>query len=86
VRVLDLLVVSCLARVEVPAAIWRKRRLGELSEKDARLLTGEFAADYYYGQCRRHGASITQSVSNRVEGSKSSRPYVAAWTIASPGC
>ncbi|MGH8909417.1 MAG: type II toxin-antitoxin system VapC family toxin [Egibacteraceae bacterium] len=46
---LDLLVVSCLARVEVPAAIWRKRRLGELSEKDARLLTGEFEADYCGG-------------------------------------
>jgi hypothetical protein len=49
VRVLDLLVVSCLVGVEVPAAIWRKRRLGELSEEDARILTGEFEADYYGG-------------------------------------
>ncbi|MBA2751944.1 MAG: VapC toxin family PIN domain ribonuclease, partial [Actinobacteria bacterium] len=30
VRVLTVVVVSCLARVEVPAAIWRKHRIGEL--------------------------------------------------------
>ncbi len=47
VRKLDLLVISCLARVEVPAAIWRKQRLRQLTEEDATLLTHEFEADYF---------------------------------------
>jgi predicted nucleic acid-binding protein len=38
-------VVSCLARVEVPAAIWRKSRIGELDSPDAALLVSEFEAD-----------------------------------------
>ena len=46
-RRLDLLVVSCLARVEVPAAIWRKRRRRELTEDEASLLAEEFEADYF---------------------------------------
>jgi len=32
--------------VEVPAALWRKQRTGELSAGDARLLTADFEADY----------------------------------------
>jgi predicted nucleic acid-binding protein len=44
---LELLVISQLARVEVPAAIWRKQRMGELSPADARLLADEFEADYF---------------------------------------
>jgi predicted nucleic acid-binding protein len=40
-------VISCLARVEVPAAIWRKSRSGELAATDAATLTAEFEADYY---------------------------------------
>ncbi|MGH3855031.1 MAG: type II toxin-antitoxin system VapC family toxin [Pseudonocardiaceae bacterium] len=35
VRGLGSLVVSALARVEVPAAIWRKHRMGELDPVDA---------------------------------------------------
>lgn len=41
------LVISCLARVEVPAAIWRKSRGGELDAADAAVLTADFEADYY---------------------------------------
>jgi predicted nucleic acid-binding protein len=41
------MVVSCLARVEVPAAIWRKSRSGELDAADAAILTAEFEADFY---------------------------------------
>ena len=37
--------VAQLARVEVPAALWRKQRMGELSANDARLLTADFEAD-----------------------------------------
>ena len=39
------IVVSVLAEVEVPAAAWRKHRLGEMSAGDAGLLCAEFAAD-----------------------------------------
>jgi len=39
--------VAELARVEVPAALWRKQRMGELSAGDARLLTADFEADYF---------------------------------------
>lgn len=41
------LVVSQLARVEVPAALWRKQRLGELSASDAAVLVSAFEADYF---------------------------------------
>jgi uncharacterized protein len=47
VRALVSIAVAQLARVEVPAALWRKQRLGELSADDARLLAAEFEADYY---------------------------------------
>ena len=41
------LVVSALARVEIPSAIWRKVRLGELDETDAGTLVAAFETDYY---------------------------------------
>lgn len=44
------LVASQLARVEVPAAFWRKQRTGELSSSDAGLLTEEFVADWFSGR------------------------------------
>jgi uncharacterized protein len=46
IRELSTLVVSQLARVEVPSAIWRKQRLGELDTGAARLLTSDFEADW----------------------------------------
>ena len=39
--------ISCLARVQVPAAIWRKHRQGELERHQAHVLTAEFEADYF---------------------------------------
>jgi predicted nucleic acid-binding protein len=47
VRRLSDLVVSALARVEVPTAIWRKHRAGELSSEDAGVLVDEFEADWF---------------------------------------
>lgn len=47
VRGLVSIAVAQLARVEVPAALWRKQRMGELSASDARLLTADFEADYF---------------------------------------
>ena len=47
VRGLMSIAVAQLARVVVPAALWRKQRLGGLPTDDARLLTAEFEADYF---------------------------------------
>jgi predicted nucleic acid-binding protein len=47
VRELSALVISQLARVEVPAALWRKCRLGELTPEQTGVLVAEFEADYY---------------------------------------
>jgi uncharacterized protein len=47
VRRLSSLVVSILARVEVPSAIWRKHRIGELSSEDAAVLVDEFEWDWF---------------------------------------
>lgn len=52
VRSIATLVVSALARVEVPAALWRKHRVGELAPEDARVLADAFAADFH-GTARR---------------------------------
>jgi predicted nucleic acid-binding protein len=43
-------VVSCLARVEVPAALWRKHHNGELDAEAASVLAAEFEADYFGGE------------------------------------
>ncbi|MGH3681704.1 MAG: type II toxin-antitoxin system VapC family toxin [Natronosporangium sp.] len=47
VRSLPALAVSQLARVEIPAALWRKHRVGELSAADVGLLVTAFEADYF---------------------------------------
>jgi predicted nucleic acid-binding protein len=44
-QIVDPIVVSVLAEVEVRAAIWRKHRRGEISVIDASLLCAEFEAD-----------------------------------------
>lgn len=41
------IVVSQVTRVEVPAALWRKQRVGDLGVGDARILVAEFEADYF---------------------------------------
>lgn len=46
VRSLRDVVVSELARVEVPAALWRKHRMGSLSAGLTAVLVNEFEADY----------------------------------------
>jgi len=47
IRDLGALAISQIARVEVPAALWRKQRLGELGAGDAQTLVEEFEADYF---------------------------------------
>jgi hypothetical protein len=41
------MVVSQIARVEVPAAIWGKQRAGALTVSEARELTAAFEADWF---------------------------------------
>ena len=62
------IVVSQLARVDVPAALWRKQRVGELSANDARLLTADFEADYFGTDSEPHG-----SLPSRPPGASSTR-------------
>ena len=40
-------VISALARVEVPAALWGKSRMGELKASDAAVLGNAFEFDYH---------------------------------------
>lgn len=47
VRAVPSLIISQLARVEVPAALWRKHRLCELSAADTSVLISAFEADYF---------------------------------------
>jgi uncharacterized protein len=47
VRELSPLIISQLARVEIPAALWRKHRLDELSLADVTVLISAFEADYF---------------------------------------
>ena len=49
VRAQHLLVISQLALVEVPAALWRKHRLDELTADDARVLTDALRTDVAAG-------------------------------------
>jgi hypothetical protein len=46
VRQVPVHVVSAVARVEVPAALWRKTRTGALSVDDATVLVAAFVADW----------------------------------------
>jgi predicted nucleic acid-binding protein len=46
VRRVQLFVVSAAARVEVPAALWRKTRMRELQVEDAAVLVQAFEADW----------------------------------------
>jgi predicted nucleic acid-binding protein len=50
--------VSALARIEVPAALWRKHRLGELSVEDAAVLVEEFEWDWFAEPTRELGFAI----------------------------
>jgi predicted nucleic acid-binding protein len=47
VRSLEAVAVSQLCRVEVPAALWQKHRMGELDATEARVLTASFEADLF---------------------------------------
>lgn len=66
VRAQHLLVISQLALVEVPAALWRKHRLDELTADDARVLTDALTTDVAAG--RLIVAAITGDVVTEAAG------------------
>jgi len=39
--------VSCIARVEVPAVLWRKHRLGDVTHSETTILTQAFEVDWF---------------------------------------
>lgn len=47
VRALESIIVAQIARIEVPAALWRKHRMGELTSTEATLLVAQFEADWF---------------------------------------
>jgi len=65
IRALPVLVISQIAYVEVPAAIWRKQRMGQLTAADARLLIGAFEADLH-GTLDEMPRFHTVAVSRRI--------------------
>jgi predicted nucleic acid-binding protein len=47
IRALRLLVVAAITRVEVPSALWRKARTGELDDSAAAVLVSAFELDFH---------------------------------------
>jgi uncharacterized protein len=47
IRKLHAIAVAQIVRVEIPAALWRKQRMGEFAVEDVRVLTADFEADYF---------------------------------------
>jgi predicted nucleic acid-binding protein len=68
------LVVSELARVEVPAALWRKHRAGELAAPDATLLTSEFEADFFGTHDEEPRYTVVATVADVLEGAAALLP------------
>ncbi len=46
-RLLGPVVVSEIARAEVPAAVWHKQRIGDLEPGEAQVLIADFEADWF---------------------------------------
>ena len=99
IRALRDMIIGQIARVEVPAALWRKQRMGELAPEDAQILTAEFEADYFgteEGAPRFAAVLITSEILEAAAGlcaSHALRAYdgvqlscAVAARAAEPGC
>jgi predicted nucleic acid-binding protein len=65
IRALQLLVVSAIARVEVPSALWRKARTREFDAGTAGILVSEFELDFHgdnHSEPRFTIVSLSESV------------------------
>lgn len=68
---------SALARVEVPAALWRKHRSSEVSIEDLTALIDEFEWDYYERFSRVAVEAAVLADAARAVGRHSLRAYDA---------
>jgi predicted nucleic acid-binding protein len=59
------LVVSALARIEVHSALWRKRRLGELTDDAVAVLSDEFESDWW-GDDHHEASFIAVAITDSV--------------------
>lgn len=66
-RAFEAIAISALARVEVPAALWRKHRLGELDASDAATLTAAFERDYHGDRQRRARFAVVAAAPGVLE-------------------
>jgi predicted nucleic acid-binding protein len=71
------LTISALARVEVPAALWRKQRMDELTAQAAATLAARFAHDYAGGGPRAARFAIVPATARLLD--------AAAQLVASAG-
>jgi predicted nucleic acid-binding protein len=49
IRALEAMYVSQLCRIEAPAAVWRKNRMGEIDAETAAVLVAAFEHDFFVG-------------------------------------
>ncbi|MGH7866355.1 MAG: type II toxin-antitoxin system VapC family toxin [Candidatus Dormibacteraceae bacterium] len=68
VRLQSIFVISQLARVEVPAALWRKQRMGELTTVEAGLLVADFEDDYFGTEQKSSRFAIVAVTATVIEG------------------
>lgn len=64
--------VSVVARVEVPAAIWRKHRIGGLTATDAATLVWAFEWDWFGGQGHDSAFAVVRLTDEILEGASRS--------------
>lgn len=63
----DHVVVSQMTRVELPAALWRKHRMGDLGVEDTRVLVAEFEADYFGAPAEKPRFSAVRATAEVLE-------------------
>jgi len=68
VRAIDAMIVSAIARVEVPAALWRKNRMGELNAHDAHTLVRAFEHDLSSSSGRLVAVALTNEILEHAAG------------------
>ena len=69
VRAVEVFAVSALARVEVPAALWRKTRTGALTAEHAAVLVADFEVDWHgpeQGERRMYAVPVSADLLPRA--------------------
>ncbi len=77
VRAVPVFVVSAVARVEVPAALWRKNRMQELSASHARVLAAAFEREWRAEDSRFVAVSVRAPVLDAAAALVATHPLCA---------